>query len=235
MSYVANELLDWAKLSCRFHLKNSDFLFIKKTLSHDKLPPNIWQLFDEDLMIRQYILDSNTLFNHILESPGYLPISLELYFYVLIRKNLRQYGFDDPKLTDYIVAILVRRMQSSAAFNASSPGSSFYISDALELISSQQSKEDKFFHQVLLANQTLFFTSLFEDYIKTRTNRKGAPDIGFFQSIGESQYLEVCQSPLASEFSLQDVFQTLAYSFGPIRCALSKFSERLISFGEPHF
>ena len=59
--------------------------------------------------------------------------------------------------------------------------------------------------------------------------------IEFFQSIGESQYFEVCRDPLASEFSLQDVFQTLAYSFGPIRSALSKFSERLITFGEPHF
>lgn len=219
----AHELSHWSEKSCRSFLEAKDILFIQSVLG-SKLDSG---QFNPKFM--EVLLSEDKLFFTILESVEPLPISAQLYFYVLLQKAFSEANIYNPLLLDYIVFVLVSNMHT----NYINKGESiFYISDYLTKIN-LANDNSKFYLRIELSNQILFFTGLFQDFIHYRTSRTGAPTIDFYEEIGSSQYGAVIRHPLANELHLKNVFIQLSDGFSQIRQTLNQFSERFISLGEP--
>lgn len=208
-------LLNWHKFSCRYHLKPSDAQFIKHILKSEHYSASDWSLLEDDIDFKNEILDNEELIKTILNHPNTLPISLELYFYVTLRNVFVKNNLPSRKLADYIVSILVQKTKT--------PFSNFYITDELQLIQQQKSAENRFFMRVHLANHTLFLTSLFDDHFHLRTQKKGAPNLQFYQNIAQTQYVKAFEHPLSDEFRLKEVFATLGNHFEKVRLAINDF------------
>lgn len=219
----AHELSHWSEKSCRSYLETRDIQFIQSILGlkfdEIKFNPKLVESF----------LAEDKLFFTILESTHQLPISPQLYFYVLLQRAFSEANIDNPFLLDYIVFILITNLQTN---NINKEESILYISDYLTKIDLANDK-DKFYLRIELSNQILFLTGLFQDFIHHRTLRKGAPSIDFYEEIGSSQYSAVIRHPLANELHLKNVLIQLSDDFSNVRQTLNQFSERFISLGDP--
>jgi hypothetical protein len=182
----------------------------------------------------QAILDNPLLLQEIMHFPDYLPISLEFYFYLLIRKSLKEYSIDNFELTEYLVNVLINGLTSRNAFNNSiNEGKTFfYLSDTLLKIQQAQAVE-QFYLRLALGNQALYLTGLFKDHLKHREERRGAPTLDMIQSIGKQQYEKATLHPLAKELQLYQSLLILSESFPDVRKALNKITDTKISLGEP--
>ena len=83
-----------------------------------------------------------------------------------------------------------------------------------------------------MGNYSLFMTGVFPDRIRWRTERKGAPDLRYYESMGRSSFRVARDSNLAKRFQLDAVFDVLSERFGVTRRALNELSEKLVSMGD---
>lgn len=217
MSTFAYDLKHWSQKHHRLFLDNKDLHFIQSVL-------DIKINDDEDIYS---LIDKEKLLKVILEFPEQLPISAQLYFAILLKKTFKEYGIQNIPLIEYLTFLLTIHMKQD---NKNSQN--FYISDFVEQIEKANNNE-KFYLRVELANKILFLSGLFEEHLNFRTNRRAAPSLSFYESIGCTQYEIAIQHPLASELHLKDTFFQLSHSFSSIRHILNQFSDRFITLGEP--
>lgn len=210
----AQELHLWSEKSCRLHLESCDIHFIQSTLRTKFKPKLIESLLTED-----------KLFYTILESTEQLPISPQLYFYVLLQRTFLKTNINNIFLLDYLVFILTTNLRTKNL------NQELYISDYLNKIN-LANDNDKFYLRIELSNQILFLTGLFQDYIQHRVERGAAPSISFYEGIGSIQYNAAINHPLANQLHLKDVFIQLSHEFTNVRQTLNQFSENLLSLGE---
>lgn len=223
MSTFPYDLRHWSRKSCRFHLENQDLKFIQSVFNTEFTGSNS----NKELI--QSLIDDDKLINTILEFPEQLHISPQLYFYVLLKKAFEESNIYNILLVDYIVFILTTHIISNSNNENNEP---LYASDYINKINIANNRE-QFYLRVQLANNILILTGIFQEYMQYRTNRKGAPNIPFYEIIGCTQYELAMHHPLATELNLKDVFNQLSASFTTIRQILNQFSERFISIGDP--
>ncbi|PWU04434.1 MAG: hypothetical protein C5B43_04590 [Verrucomicrobia bacterium] len=204
----AQELTHWSERSCRSFLETRDIEFIESITG---LPFETAALFDDKLYFS------------ILESSEQLPISPQLYFYILLQKTFWKANINNLLLLDYTVFILTSNLKTNSLNNE------FYIIDHLEKINLTTGKE-QFFLRIELSNQILFLTGLFQDHLQFR---KGEASIPFYEGIGSNQYNAAINHPLANKLQLKEVLSQLSRDFSHIRQSLNDFSENLMSLGEP--
>lgn len=227
-------LRNWSESSCRVNLREADLKFLKFVLAPEGYGMDVWDRVEHDLDMRDRLLDDPALLKAILNYPGQLPISSSLYFYILLRKAFLEVGIDDRDIVDYLVAVLVRRLHVDGAFNHTiSDGKTyFYITECLQKIE-QAELVDQFLLRVKLANQALFLTGLFGEHLRYREQRRGAPNIRFYEAIGGAQYRAARDYKLADELKLRSIFELLGTAFPVVRMALNVMSDRFISLGDP--
>lgn len=232
-----NHDLAWSQLSSRIHFTPEDFKFVRLILEHAGLDKSLLDSLDKDITIQNDLLDHEAIIEAILDSPKQLQISPDFFFYVLIRKSLLHLNIYNRNLADYLASLLKRSIKEDRTINDSDSTKSrtfFYIFDSLQKIG-EASSTNQFYMKVNLGNQTLYFTGLFEEYIRARTARKGAPDLSFYENIGSTQYLSAHDHQLAKSLGLKDILMTLGSSFPEIRKALNYFSDHYISLGDSFF
>lgn len=223
------EIAEWSRIS-RLKLSSvEDQKFVYAVLGSKVGVDIISQSFQDERM-QVAILDDDVLFHAMLELAEPLPISPELYFYVLIRRALLKQVIGDVEVANYITALLSYRVKRAELL--SSRNNVFYVSDALQAIQ-DASSDEQFYLRVQLANQALFLTGLFGEYIRFRMKRRGAPSIGFYEAFAETQYQAAAPHPLSGEFGLEGVFVTLGASLAEVRKALNLFADQFVSLGEP--
>jgi hypothetical protein len=189
-------------------------------------------LADEDT--RDLILDDERLFRALLEHRGCLRVSARLYFYVLVRQVLRRAGNDDRAVADYVAEMLAEfsEMQSTRLRLAGRPETMDYF---FEMLAALQSADEptRFQIRTHIGNQSLFLSGMFPERIRARAERRGFPDLGYFESLGQSSFRAASDHRLARKHGLGDVFATLSERFHETRLALNDMSDRLLSVGEP--
>lgn len=215
--------------NCRVRLTADDFTFIVGVLS--KSEPDsvslVKLLTDEDT--RDAILDHEALAKAILESPERLPISPQLLFYVLCRKVLCSTPVKSREASDYVASILdgfmrTARMDSGEDTNERSVR---YLSDMMHAMN-RASTHEAFLLRSHAANYALFVSGMFAENLEHRTQRKGAPDLSFYEAVGQMNYRAASEYREAKKFQLQSIYEELAGGFREVRLALNDLATRLL-------
>lgn len=189
-------------------------------------------LADEDT--RDLLLDDERLFRALLEHRGCLRVSARLYFYVLVRQVLRGAGITERAVTDYVAELLAEFSETERS-RLRVPGRPGALDYFFEMLAALQTADDhtRFQLRAHIGNQTLFLSGIFPDRIRARAERKGFPDLGYYESLGRASFRAASDHRLARKYALEDVFATLAERFHDTRLALNDLAERLLSVGEP--
>jgi hypothetical protein len=59
------------------------------------------------------ILDSDTVFEAVIENPANLSISLHLFFYILVRRVLKEAEIEDESVADFVAELLAEFTRAS--------------------------------------------------------------------------------------------------------------------------
>ena len=108
---------------------------------------------------------------------------------------------------------------------------SLYSVDYLEAIESA-SRHHKFFLHVQCANQFLVLTCLYPDFLHRRAERRGAPDVDYYEQVVVSHLDAARKHVLADEFALEETFEKVAECFPPARRAMNHTVREYLSLGQ---
>ena len=218
--------------NCRDRFTAEDFDFVVKTLSKSPRDSVGLQELLTDLEVRDAVLDHESLADAILSQPRQLSISPQFYFYVLIRRVLKETGITDRRIADYIASLLetfsrTARMKSPVD-EASGPIQ--YLSDML-LALNKATPAQTFLIRAHVGNYSLFITGIFRESIERRSKR-GAPDFSYYEEMGRMNYNVVASHAVARSCDLADIFKALAERFRDVRLALNRLSDSLINIDD---
>ncbi|MEM6821203.1 MAG: hypothetical protein AAF558_04520 [Verrucomicrobiota bacterium] len=209
--------------SCRDRLTPEDFQFVIESLSRDRED----RLSLKELLIdeehRDSILDLDPVYQSLMESPDFIRVSPHLYFYVLTRRALKQSDIDDRILADYIASLLVAFTRRAGR---RVPGSQLwpYLSDLL-IQMSKVGPSERFLLRAQVADTTLFLSGIFAQRVQAVCERRGGPNLSFYEQMGQSNYYYASRDKRAEEGSLNETFEKLSYYFKEVRLALNSMSE----------
>jgi hypothetical protein len=215
--------------SCFHRFWKEDFQFLQSCLSEKsgKDEALIRLLEDPDALLA--LLEHERVFQKIVEIPFPLSISPELYFFVLVRKSLKEAGISEVEVADYVAATLARHATASfGGISPQRPNLDFtYHVDFIEAMEGLGAYE-RFFLQVECGNQFLVLTGLFPKFLEHRCDRRGAPDLGYYESVARSAFLTAGAHPLAEEFELGILLPQLAGCLAETRHALNAMADRYL-------
>jgi len=220
------------RANCRARFVAADFDFIVRTLARSQTDAVSLVDLLSDAETRDSVLDHPRLVEAILSNADHLHISSQFYFYVLARHVLQQAGIFDRRLCDYVASLLetfsrANRLQSPARIDSDAHE---YISDMLIALT-RATPEQAFLLRAHVGNYSLFISGIFHENTQRRSLR-GAPDIGFYEQVGRTNYQLVASHATARRCELDDVFAELADRFHDVRLALNELSDRLINLDE---
>ena len=219
--------------NCRVRLTAEDFHFVVRVLSKTESDRvSLVELLTEE-ETRDSILDHEALAEAIINSPERIPISPPLLFYVLCRKVLRHTPVNSREASDYVAALLDAFLRTSRLEQAGEGNRSMrYLSDMMHALRKANTRE-AFLLRTHMANYSLFISGIFADNVEARTERKGAPDISFYEAMGQMNYRAASEYREAKQFNLQAVFEELSSGFREVRVALNDLAHRILHFDSP--
>lgn len=212
-------------------LSRGDIDFIASTLCRNANEAESLKELCQDYESMDYILDAPELYNALLDQPLSVNVSLEFYFYVVIRHALQKAGIDDRNLTAYVAHLLVEFARSDKWNRplgelAVDP---LYSVDMLREIEAA-APERRFTLLLFMGNHFLALTGLFPTYLEKRRNR-GAPGLDFYESIGTRSFRIARDLPLARQYGMDELLDQLAATFHSTRMALNGVSDRVLFLG----
>lgn len=216
-----------------------DFSFVVRTLA--KSPNDAVSLVSllSDENERDAILDHDLLYASLVDHAGCLRVSAAFYFYVLTRRVLRRAALDERALTDYVAAVLLGfsrtsqlRAPGAAGENSTATRSFAYISDLMTQAAACP-PEQAYVLRVHTANYALFLSGLFAERVHAHVQRRGAPSLSFYESVGQSTYRTIADHPQARRTQLESIFRLLGDEFHRVRLALNDLADTLLHLHEP--
>lgn len=218
--------------NCRDRFTAQDFDFVVKTLSKSPRDSVGLQELLTDQETRDSVLDHDLLVDAILTQQRQLSISPQFYFYVLIRRVLKETGITDRKMSDYIASLLEtfsRTARMKSPVDAQN-GPIQYLSDML-LALNKASPAQTFLIRAHVGNYSLFLTGIFRESVEHRS-RRGAPDFAYYEEMGRMSYRVVAHHSVARSCDLSDIFEALADQFREVRLALNRLSDSLLNIDD---
>jgi hypothetical protein len=222
--------------NCRVQFTAQDIDFILSVLGQKSggAPCLVELLSDEET--RDMILDDDTLFHALLEQRCCLQVSNHFYFYVLVRHVLRHSGIDDRAVADYVAEVLCEfsRAERTSCFV---PGKVSGLNYFFEMLAALETADDRssFCIRAHIGNHSLFLAGIFPERIRFRAEKRGFPDLGYYEALGQSNFRLASDHKLAGRYSLTPIFSTLADRFQEARLALNDISQRVFFIGDTEF
>ena len=219
--------------NCRVQFTAEDIAFIMAVLGKKADAPSLVELLT-DLETRDLILDSDALFHALLEQRGCLRVSSHFYFYVLVRHVLRESGLDDRSVADYVAEMLTEFSRAERG-RLVAPGHAAPLDYFFEMLAALQSADDRtaFCIRANIGNHSLFLSGVFPDRIRQRAERRGCPDLTYYEELGRINFRVAGNHRLAQRYDLAAIFETLSTRFANTRLALNDLAERVFSLGDP--
>ncbi|MFD2256330.1 hypothetical protein ACFSSA_06565 [Luteolibacter algae] len=223
-------LEEWIAAS-RDRFTNADFDFITEVFSGGEKRACLAKLWEDPNALRE-MLDLKEVLRGLLDSPSTLQVSPDFYFYVLVRHAFVQADIANPDIADYVAAVLAERLNpmNSDPLHDISHGYT-HAGDFLAIISHAHGRM-KFRLQVAAGNQFLVLTGLFPSYIENRCQRRGAPDIRFYESFAQRSYSSAANNSAATGSIPRKFFGELAESLPQARRSLNRIAEEYIFLGD---
>ena len=222
--------------NCRVQFTAADIDFIIAHLGRKSGDADcvIQLLSDQDS--RDAILDDESLFHALLEHRGCLTVSSHFYFYILVRQVLRRSGIDDRVVADYVAEIL-SEYSNFERTQCRVPGQPQPLHYFFEMLLALQRADDRnsFELRAHIGSHALFITGVFPDRIRVRAERRGFPDLRYFEGIGQASFRAASDHRLAQRYELAGVFDVLGERFQTARTALNDLSERLLAWDDDRY
>ena len=219
------------RAQCRNQFTAADIDFVVSVLGMDHGEAQCIIELLSDPESRDAILDHERLFQAILENVHCLTVSSRFYFYVLVRHAFKDAGIDDRNTADYVAELL---SVFSSTHRTRHPlrdqvAPMNYLIDMTQALQ-DANQSQRFLLRAHLGNFALFFSGLFPEHIRHRRQRRAAPSIDYYESVGKTSFRVAGGHRLAGEYELSSVFTNLSDRFHVTRLALNDLSERLVSF-----
>lgn len=219
---------------CRARFTAADMAFIVSALSprREQDASLLDLLSDPDSL--NSLLDHPRLLQVILENIGCLQISSRLFFYVLVRQALKQAGIERADVADYVAELLTVFTSAHRARNPL-PNQSTPMDYVVDMMAALQTanRRERFLIRAHLGNYSLFLVGIFPQFIRYRRNRRAAPDVAYYEQIGQTNYRLAGSHTLAEELELGDIFARLSDCFHSTRLALNDLADRLLWVHDP--
>lgn len=225
-------LIRLPKTGCQYRFTPADWQFIIETLGlNQRGRESLASLTDDPDSVR-LILDHPKLFEAVISTRRAAVMSANLFFFVLVRHTLKRIGVEDIGVADYIAVVCADfGLPSVNPVAQQKPDvKGLYSTDYIEALENARGPESFFIH-VKCANQFLVLTCLFPAFLHHRAERRGAPDVEFYEQVVINHLSAASHHALASEFALQDVLVQLAESFKPVRRAMNYTLREYLSLG----
>ena len=218
--------------NCRIQFTAEDIGFISEVLGGRYQRGFLVDLLS-DTEARDMILDDIALYRALLERRGCLKVSARFYFYVLVRQVLLQAGVDDRAMTDYVAEVLAEFSEADR-INAYVPGRKEPLQYCIDMLEALQSADDStsFMLRTHLGNHSLFFTGVFPSRIRSRAERRGAPDLEYYELLGQMNYRVASDHRLAYHYDLAPIYASLSDQFHTTRKALNDLADRVLFIDE---
>lgn len=174
------------------------------------------------------ILDDPRTLNAILAQDGaFSTAPLPLVFYVLVRHALLEHGINDRTIADYLAALLLEYSHGKRAYRVEENDTTEY-SYLVDLVTAAESAtgHHRFLLHAHLGDFALWISGLFPDYITKRVQRRGAPGIAYYESLGATGYRSAAISTDAARNGMNQVYRSCADAFPELRIALNTISDR---------
>ncbi len=221
--------------NCRAQFTADDFSFVVRVLAKSQRDAVSLVALLSDEEERDAILDHDLIYESVVDATGCLQVSAAFYFYILTRRVLRRVSLDERALTDYVAAVLLgfsKTSQLRAAGEQGPTARSFtYISDLMTQASNCP-PEQAYVVRVHMANYALFLSGMFAERVNAHVQRRGAPSLSFYESVGQSTFLSVADHPQARRTKLETIFRLLGEEFRRVRVALNDLTTTLLHLHE---
>ncbi len=174
------------------------------------------------------LLDRPETLSALMQGGGVKAVSPRLAFYVMARHALLESGLDDPKIADYVAALLVDFGVGGRAYRIAryDDKSYHYLVDLVGDLGEESSERRQFLLRAHLGNYSLWLSGLFPDYVVARVHRRGAPGLEYYEDLGSAGYRLASECELAERYELTGIFRRFASDFRSVRRALNKVSDR---------
>ena len=221
--------------NCRAQFTADDFSFVVRVLAKSQRDAVSLVSLLSDEAERDAILDHDLIYESVVDATGCLQVSAAFYFYVLTRRVLRRVSLDERALTDYVASVLLGFSKTSQLCAQGEQGptsrSFTYLSDLMTQANTCP-PEQAFVVRVHMANYALFLSGMFADRVNAHVQRRGAPSLSFYESVGQSTFRTVADHPQARRTNLEMIFRLLGEEFRRVRVALNDLTTTLLHMHE---
>jgi hypothetical protein len=219
--------------NCRIQFTAEDIDFILQNLGRGQNDRNFLLELLSDEETRDLILDEDNLFRCLLEQRGCLRVSNRFYFYIIVRNVLKSAGIEDRNVADYMAEMLTEYSQAGQ-MQCAVPGQRGPIDYFFEMLAALNTADDRtsFYIRAHIGNHSLFLSGVFPQRIRYRAERRGFPDLRYYEALGQSSFRIASDHRLAERYDLAPIYSTLADQFQTARQALNEMTERLVSLGD---
>lgn len=176
---------------------------------------------------RDALLDEPGLFQRLREAPGLAAPSATLFLYVAVRTALRDVGIDDLPLSDYLSALLLEFGARDRALRIAPADDQVYryVGDIVADLELVADPRRGFLLRAHLGNFSLWLSGVFPDHVAARRNRKGGPDLRYYEEMGARGFRLASDHTLAREWQLAELYDRAADSFERLRVGLNRLSD----------
>jgi hypothetical protein len=219
--------------NCRIQFTAEDVQFISDTLARKDGDRSVLVELLSDADTRDAILDDEKIFTALLEHRGCLRVSNRLYFFVIVRNVLRRAGIDDRDVADYTAELLAEYSDFEQT-RCRVPGQESPLDYFFEMIAALQNADERtsFYLRAHIGNHSLFLSGIFPQRIRYRAEKRGFPDLRYYEALGQTSFRIASDHRLASRYDLAPIYATLSERFHAARQALNDMSERIVSLGD---
>ncbi len=171
------------------------------------------------------------------QAPGPLAISPALYFHLLAHRAAREHGLLESAMVDYLAGILVEYLSTERALSplqGNARAAWPYLHELLDRIE-QAPAATRFQLQTRVGDYALFCSGIFPEWIEDRRNRRAAPGLEFYESIGQQSYRGASHSQDARRRNWDNLYAELAEKFHELRLTLNALADRFLHFNAPRW
>ena len=219
--------------NCRIQFTAEDIDFIIATLGKKPSDSQCLVALLADEESRDAVLDDEAFFRAVLEFPGCLRVSDHLYFYVIVRRVLRRARIVNRAVADYVAEVLCEfsRIERTRCLVRAKSEPIDYL---FEMIAALESADERtsFYIRTHIGNHSLFWSGIFPERLRCRSERRGAPSMRYYESLGQTHFRAASDHRLAERYSLAPILSTLAEHFKATRLALNDVAERIFSISD---
>jgi len=217
--------------SSRNRFTGADFDFVASVLAPSEQRLHLEKLWIDQEAQRE-ILDLKEVFRGLLDSPAAIQVSPHFYFYVLVRHSFMQAELSDADLADYVAGVMTRSIAADPADPLQDIARGYtHAADFLSLISSANGRM-RFHLQVAAGNQFLVLTGLYPGFLKARCEKRGGPDLGFYESFAQQAFKSAADCKDGPGTASRQLFGALAEAMPAARRSLNRVAEEFVFLGD---